>query len=185
MAIVLDGTNGVTTNSGTVISASTIGVGGATPSTSGAGITFPATQSASSDANTLDDYEEGTWTPSLSGAGGTAGSYAQSAQSGNYIKIGKLVWVWGSVAISNKGSWSSSVYFTLPFTPEGQVQGTGAVRSQLHTFSGTLVCEYSTSGSFGRFNVTSSGGGQTNLDWSAISQTAGNYLSFSLVYQQA
>jgi hypothetical protein len=37
----------------------TIGVGGATPSTSGSGISFPATQSASSDANTLDDYEEG------------------------------------------------------------------------------------------------------------------------------
>ncbi len=33
--------------------ATTIGVGGATPSTSGAGITFPATQSASTDANTL------------------------------------------------------------------------------------------------------------------------------------
>jgi len=34
----------------------TIGVGGATASASGAGISFPATQSASSDANTLDDY---------------------------------------------------------------------------------------------------------------------------------
>jgi hypothetical protein len=36
----------------------TIGVGAATPSASGAGITFPATQSASTDANTLDDYAE-------------------------------------------------------------------------------------------------------------------------------
>jgi hypothetical protein len=40
-----------------------IGIGGATPSASGTGITFPATASASTDANTLDDYEEGTWTP--------------------------------------------------------------------------------------------------------------------------
>ena len=39
----------------------TIGVGNATPAASGAGISFPATASASSDANTLDDYEEGTW----------------------------------------------------------------------------------------------------------------------------
>jgi hypothetical protein len=30
---------------------------------SGVGIAFPATQVASSNANTLDDYEEGTWTP--------------------------------------------------------------------------------------------------------------------------
>jgi hypothetical protein len=46
----------------------TIGVGDATPSASGAGITFPADQTiigASSDANTLDDYEEGTWTGTI------------------------------------------------------------------------------------------------------------------------
>ena len=67
MSIVLDGTSGLTTNSGTLISASTIGVGGATPSTSGAGITFPATQSASTNANTLDEYEEGSFTATLTG----------------------------------------------------------------------------------------------------------------------
>jgi len=38
---------------------------GGNTSATGTGITFPATQSASSDANTLDDYEEGTWTPTL------------------------------------------------------------------------------------------------------------------------
>jgi hypothetical protein len=42
-----------------------IAVGGATPTTNGSGITFPATQSASSDVNTLDDYEEGDFTPSI------------------------------------------------------------------------------------------------------------------------
>ena len=63
MSVVIDGSSGITTNSGTLISASTIGVGGTTPSASGAGISFPATQSTSTDANTLDDYEEGTWTP--------------------------------------------------------------------------------------------------------------------------
>jgi hypothetical protein len=86
MAIVLDGSNGITTNSGTVISASTIGVGGATPSTSGAGITFPATQSASTDANTLDDYEEGTWTPNIG-----SGSATITSVSGQYTKIGNRV----------------------------------------------------------------------------------------------
>ena len=43
-------------------SKTTISVGDATPSTSGAGITFPATQSASTNANTLDDYDEYTAT---------------------------------------------------------------------------------------------------------------------------
>jgi len=69
----------------------TIGVGGATPAASGAGITFPATQSASSNANTLDDYEEGTFTPSYSFE--TSGSVTTTASitAGRYTKIGNKV----------------------------------------------------------------------------------------------
>ena len=69
----------------------TIGVGGATASGSGSGITFPATQSASSNANTLDDYEEGTWTPSYS-AQGSAPTVTYANQIGRYIKIGRVVY---------------------------------------------------------------------------------------------
>jgi hypothetical protein len=71
----------------------TIGVGNATPSTSGAGITFPATQSASTDANTLDDYEEGTFTPTTIGTttAGT-GTYSANSQIGRYTKIGNRVY---------------------------------------------------------------------------------------------
>jgi hypothetical protein len=68
-----------------------ISVGGATPTTSGTGITFPATQSASTDANTLDDYEEGTWTPSIAGTT-TAGTATYTAREGKYTKIGNLVY---------------------------------------------------------------------------------------------
>jgi hypothetical protein len=63
---------------------------GATPQT-GAGITFPATQSASTDANTLDDYEEGTWTPNLRTETGGAMTATYTGQYGTYIKIGKQV----------------------------------------------------------------------------------------------
>ena len=59
-------------------------------SNSGTGITFPATQSASSDANTLDDYEEGTWTPVVSMNSGTSSG---GSGSGTYIKIGRQVTV--------------------------------------------------------------------------------------------
>ena len=58
---------------------------GATVQT-GTGISFPATQSASSDANTLDDYEEGTWTPALNATG-----MVYSAQIGTYTKVGRSV----------------------------------------------------------------------------------------------
>ena len=63
--------------------------GGAVP-VSGTGITFPATQAASSDANTLDDYEEGTWTPVVQGST-TAGTATYVSRNAKYTKIGRLV----------------------------------------------------------------------------------------------
>lgn len=70
----------------------TLGVGNATPAASGAGITFPATQSASSDPNTFDDYEEGTWEASLTPSTGTITlSLAGSTLIGSYTKTGRLV----------------------------------------------------------------------------------------------
>jgi hypothetical protein len=67
----------------------TIGVGNATPAASGSGVTFPAAQSTSSDANTLDDYEEGTWTPNdASGA-----SLSFTSVNGYYTKIGNMVYL--------------------------------------------------------------------------------------------
>jgi len=59
---------------------------GATTQT-GTGITFPATQSASSNANTLDDYEEGTWT--ATDASGASLSFTNTTQT--YTKIGRVV----------------------------------------------------------------------------------------------
>ena len=73
--------------SGNILSLS----GGSTTAT-GTGIAFPATQSASSDVNTLDDYEEGTWTPVITGTS-TAGSATYSTQSGAYVKIGRYVFL--------------------------------------------------------------------------------------------
>ncbi len=100
----------------TPIVATTMGVGGATPSTSGSGITFPATQSASTDANTLDDYEEGTWTPTLTFGGGSAGQ-TYSVRTGSYTKIGRTVYASGRIILTNKGSSTGSANITgLPFT---------------------------------------------------------------------
>jgi hypothetical protein len=112
----------VNTNEGIQI-LNCLGVGNATPSTSGAGITFPATRSASSNANTLDDYEEGTWTPGLRGTGGSAGSQAYQNQSGRYIRIGRFVLLTGYLTLSNKGSWTNDVEITgFPFAVENTTQ---------------------------------------------------------------
>ena len=120
---VLSGGTGVTTSTGTgagvhaatPVFTTTIGVGAATASASGSGITFPASQSASSDANTLDDYEEGTWTPTQ-GAGLTVvGAFSSS---GRYTKVGRLVTLTGRVGgATSVATTAGTVMFTnLPFT---------------------------------------------------------------------
>jgi hypothetical protein len=69
-------------------------VGTSTANTNGgvlqlsSGITFPATQVAATDPNTLDDYEEGTWTPTQGGGLTVVGAFSSV---GNYTKIGKTV----------------------------------------------------------------------------------------------
>ena len=95
--------------------AASISVGNASPSTSGTGITFPATQSASSNANTLDDYEEGTWTPTVSG-GTTAGTGTYSAQNGRYTKIGNQVTVTAYVSWTAHTGTGGLNFTGLPFT---------------------------------------------------------------------
>jgi hypothetical protein len=102
---------------GTMTFASTIGVGGATPAASGAGITFPASVSASTDANTLDDYEEGTWTPILGGEGTNTGQ-TYTSQVGRYTKIGNRVYISGYVKLSVLGTLGGTyaAIKSLPFT---------------------------------------------------------------------
>jgi hypothetical protein len=103
-------------NNGTVQTLSTISVGNATPSTSGAGITFPASQSASSNANTLDDYEEGTWTPVATSGAGSITAYTSS---GAYTKVGNTLTVFGRINITNAGTASGNLNFSgLPFTSQ-------------------------------------------------------------------
>jgi hypothetical protein len=101
------GISGVTSDGTRMTASTTIGVGGATPSTSGSGITFPATQSASSDANTLDDYEEGTFTPILADNASSANAATMSVQEGFYTKIGNTVTIQIQIVWSSKGSMGS------------------------------------------------------------------------------
>lgn len=113
MAVVINGTTGITTPTESV--ATTIGVGGATPSASGAGVTFPATQSTSSNANTLDDYEEGTWTVEYQG-GTTNPTVAYDFRTAVYTKVGNLVTFAIRVGVNSTSSGSGTLRMSLPFT---------------------------------------------------------------------
>lgn len=109
--------------------ATTIGVGGATAAASGAGITFPSTASASSDANTLDDYEEGTFTPTYVPSGGGTITYAN--QVGRYVKVGQFVFCTVEMSTNSVSALSGSMQIGgLPFT------------SQTVSYGGTISVGY-------------------------------------------
>jgi hypothetical protein len=110
----------------------TIAIGNATPSTSGSGITFPATQSASSNANTLDDYEEGTWTPSV------GGNATYTTQVGIYTKVGRVVTCEFEININAIGTGSTTVISGLPFTSNSQSNGKGGSVGYFETIAASI-----------------------------------------------
>jgi hypothetical protein len=91
-------------------------------SAAGGGIQFPATQIPSADANTLDDYEEGSFTPAIS-TGITSPTY--STQTGFYVKIGRLVYYHFLLDVASGTLNSSTLQFSgLPFSSSSvDVQG--------------------------------------------------------------
>jgi hypothetical protein len=82
-----------------------------------ANIKFPATQVPDADVNTLDDYEEGTWTPVIGGSGGQSGQ-SYSLQSGTYTKIGRRVLARFDAQLSAKGTITGNARISgFPFAP--------------------------------------------------------------------
>jgi hypothetical protein len=160
--------------------ASTIGVGGATASASGAGISFPATQSASSDANTLDDYEEGTWTPTL---GGTA---TYSAQAGTYVKVGRLVYARGTLTVSSIGSGATlNAVSGLPFTLNSVTINGGAFASFGYwaNLANSVVALYgSADGGSTTLYFGSKSTAGTTIDWTTNVWGNSARIDFNLTY---
>jgi hypothetical protein len=114
---------------------------GGTTTADGIGITFPATQSASTNANTLDDYEEGTWTPVITD--GTNNATMATGNGATYTKIGRSVTVNGCCFTSSLGSVTGVVKISgLPFTvaSTNNFLGAGAVYvDQLNITAGQSV----------------------------------------------
>ena len=85
-------------------------------SMSSAGIVFPATHANSTNANTLDDFEEGhTTDPTIRGSG----NQTQASRSGNglyYVKVGKSVCCNWEVQITSINSGTGTLEVALPFS---------------------------------------------------------------------
>ena len=89
-------------------------------------LAFPAVQNPSANVNTLDDYEEGTFTPTFMFGGNNVGIAYGAATHGRYTKIGRLVTVSAMVTLSNKGSSSGQAQIGgLPFVSLNDSMFTG------------------------------------------------------------
>jgi hypothetical protein len=187
LVVTTGGTAAVTVDSGQRTKfPTTIGVGGATPSASGSGISFPATQSASSDANTLDDYEEGTWTPTLTFTGG--GSVSYTTQLGTYVKIGRMVHCNVAISLSGTSSPTGNVGLSgLPFTNTGGGQfSSGASKAVIRSLSSSnafILINVDAGATTMSFNSNA-----TNLGASFLQGTemlSSTLMFFSFTYQPA
>jgi hypothetical protein len=76
-------------------------------------VRFPTTQVSSADPNTLDDYEEGAWTPAFSISGASSATFTITR--GRYVKVGSHVHAWFSATRNDASALSGSVTWTLPF----------------------------------------------------------------------
>jgi hypothetical protein len=88
------------------------------------GIDFSAT-SGTGTSELLNDYEEGTWTPTLKGDGGNA-DQTYSTQAGYYTKVGNLLTATFRVILTNVGTPSgSAILGGLPFVVKDAVGTSG------------------------------------------------------------
>ena len=135
--------------SGTVVTKDTNGIASVN------GIQFPATQSASADANTLDDYEEGSWTPAVT-SGYTTPGYGTRA--GLYTKIGNVVIFSIFLEVQSGTRAASLLTISLPITSKNSAG-----------FAGSASWAYATSGVIGSTStnlpVLYVNSNSTNLDF--------------------
>ena len=133
-------------------------------------------------ANALDDYEEGTWTPSLT-IGGTVG---YNTREGTYTKVGKLVNATFAIIINTISSLSSTVGINgLPFTVSGVNTANsspiqfGIVRSLASDYP-NLRGYVGAGGTASSLSVQATNAGHTGLPGTAI--TTSTILYGSIVY---
>jgi hypothetical protein len=106
------------------------------------GVAFPATVSTSSDPNTLDDYEEGTFTATLTTTSGSI-TLLSNVNDCGYTKIGRQVTVTGLIIVQSVSLPTGGVSLNLPFSVGGDVEsslagGTFVIFQDAPTYVTTL-----------------------------------------------
>jgi hypothetical protein len=129
------------------------------------------------------------YTPTVSGSGGSAGSFAATTTVGEYIRIGDFCIAKIRLdTITDKGSWTGDVRFSLPFAAvsNGSVFGGGTIETmEQHSFTGQLSAFALNGQSYARIRTFSSAGTPGYLQWSDLTAAAGNDIAFTVIYTVA
>ena len=140
MSIVLDGTTGITTPDVSVTAQSSDIVTSGNIEAVNATLSGSVYLGGASAANALDDYEEGTWTPTGNGVTFDSGSY------GYYVKVGKLVTLVCHIDMPVTTNSNTFFIYGIPFAPDNSILGGqtyksgGSLGYTTHNFASAFVC---------------------------------------------
>jgi hypothetical protein len=162
----------------------------------GVGIAFPADQTtvgASSDANTLDDYEQGTWTPLYEPETGSFTSITMHPVTGGvYTKIGDTVFVNCQMLVSSLtiGSASGSVRISgFPFAAQASTGSANQFAvTQTEQWNTQNPCAFSIGGNTTAGNLlkrTAADGAVSTLNVNQMGTSNANYCFFAGSYKVA
>jgi len=108
---------------------------------------------ADASANELDDYEEGSWTPTIFGFMGGMANTSYSYQYGSYTKIGNLVRAFFSLTFTSTINPGYTINIAgLPFTPESG--GTGESNNFLFSVGNKVNVDFVYSAGVGRVSLS-------------------------------
>jgi len=139
-------------------------------------------------ANTLDDYEKGTWTPTVTGS--SSGSYAlDSGHKSTYIKVGNICHVSTSIGLGSLTGTASgfAVIGGFPFNYNGGVsQSTGAVFLSQVNLASTVIqtaIMQDSSGTANTYFLPSVRDNDASLETALNIMSASTSITFSFSYQ--
>ena len=126
-------------------------------------------------ANALDDYEEGTWTPTIEGST-TAGTGTYAFQNGRYTKIGRLVQIVFNVSISAHTGTGNILIAGVPFAAASGIGGQFSARAENLTYTGSqILCSIDTSTLELKQFSTASAATSVPIDTSFVLRVTGTY----------
>ena len=138
-------------------------------------------------ANKLDDYEEGTWTPTVEGAS-TGGSYTLSGITAKYTKVGNVVTLQAQFGFSAaSGGTSYARVHGLPFSYAAGAGVFGTLRADNYNFQAadpvTVIVAATTSVSGNTLNFLEIQDNTTPIDAPVTGISTSTIIGFTITYQ--